>query len=450
METLFLTIFDTAMSKLNCLFVAGGLLYNLIKMRFYNTLFFLFFLFVFSSCTLSEIDLLEDLVVIVPELEPESEPEPEPTPNQITPCVNGRAGSYPCSGFDLLARIPLNDFESQSGNDIWGWTDSLTNKEYALIGLNDGTAFVDISDPVNPVYLGKLPTATVNSSWRDIKVYEDHAFIVSEANNHGLQIFDLYKLRGLTAAQNFQADARLTSFGSAHNIAIDETSGYAYVIGSQEYSGGPLIIDISNPKTPVEVGGYSQERYSHDAQIVTYNGPDLDYVGKQIYIGSNEDKVVLLDVTYKDNIVKISQVTYSQPGYTHQGWFSQNFNYFFVGDELDEIQTGTNTRLLVFDFTDLDNPQLHHTYYSDLPAIDHNAYVQGNSLYLSNYTAGLRLIDISQIATKRMQEVAFFDSYPSSNQANFDGVWSIYPFFRSGVVVISDISSGLFLVKRSQ
>ena len=103
------------------------------------------------------------------------------------PCENGMADIYPCNGYDLMSYMSLQDLTpgtsagSLSGNDSWGWTDPTTNKEYALVGLNSHAAFVDISNPVAPLLIGVLPTATVNSSWRDIKVYQDHAFIVSEA-----------------------------------------------------------------------------------------------------------------------------------------------------------------------------------------------------------------------------------------------------------------------------
>jgi choice-of-anchor B domain-containing protein len=120
-----------------------------------------------------------------------------------------------------------------TGNDSWGWTDPENGKEYALMGLNSHTAFIDISNPSMPILLGALPSATLNSTWRDIKVYQDHAFIVSEASGHGMQVFDLKRLRGITTSpQIFTADTHFTDFGSAHNIVINEASGYAYVVGA--------------------------------------------------------------------------------------------------------------------------------------------------------------------------------------------------------------------------
>jgi len=159
-----------------------------------------------------------------------------------TPCRNGYAGKNPCNGYDLLAHIDLYSFESTNGNDSWGWTDPDTQKEYVLMGLDDGTAFVDISEPTKPILIGKLPTETEASPWRDIKVHNNHAYIVSEAADHGVQVFDLTRLRNAEAKQNFTADRVLKTVPTAHNIAINPDSGYGYVVGTNrndEYSGTP-------------------------------------------------------------------------------------------------------------------------------------------------------------------------------------------------------------------
>src|SRR5262245_43274353 len=102
-------------------------------------------------------------------------------------CEDGVANSHACEHVDLLAQLPLSTFGAGSANDVWGWTDPVTGREYALLGLDIGTAFVDVSEPDAPVYLGLLPTHTRRSLWRSIKVYADHAFIVSEAAFHGMQ-----------------------------------------------------------------------------------------------------------------------------------------------------------------------------------------------------------------------------------------------------------------------
>ncbi|WP_241148048.1 choice-of-anchor B family protein [Lacinutrix jangbogonensis] len=377
----------------------------------------------------------------------------------LSPCENGMAGIYPCNGIDLLAEInteTLGGDASIEGSDIWGWTDPTTNNEYAIIALTNSTAFIDITDPVNPVYLGRLNSSAGTNFWRDVKVYNNHAFIVADgAGPHGMQVFDLTRLRNVVnIPEVFTVDAIYTGVGSCHNIVINESEGVAYLVGcSSTNGGGPIFVDISNPMNPTFLGDYTAAGYTHDAQVVTYNGPDSDYTGKQIYVGSNgnTDKVVILDVTDKSNVIQISDFTYPQTDYAHQGWFTDDHAYFILGDELDEQGFGFNTKTLIFDFTDLDNPTLSSTYTGPTEAIDHNGYVKGNEYYLANYRAGLRILDITNIsaASNSMTETAFFDTFPSSNSANFNGVWSVYPYFASGNIIISDIEGGLFIVRKS-
>jgi choice-of-anchor B domain-containing protein len=352
-----------------------------------------------------------------------------------------------------MSFIPVGDFDSGAGNDSWGWTDPTTGKEYALMATNVNIAFVDITTPNNPELIGTLPTATVSSSWRDVKVYNNHAFVVSEASNHGMQVFDLTRLINVTnPPETFTADTHFTDFGRAHNIVINEASGYAYIVGTNRngpFAGAPLFINIQNPTSPVSEGGLDEGGYSHDAQVITYNGPDSDYTGHEILIGSNENEIVIADVTDKANPTTISTISYSNVGYAHQGWFTENMNYFIVGDELDELNTGINTRTLVFDFSDLDNPTLHMTYSGSNLAIDHNGYVNGNTFFLANYRAGVRMIDISDIDNSNMTEIGFFDTYPENNGADFNGAWNVYPYFASENIIISDIDRGLFIIKKS-
>ncbi len=366
-----------------------------------------------------------------------------------TPCENNVAAGFPCAGFDLQDRITLSELNTTFVNDSWGWTDSTTGIEYALVGLRNGTAFIDISNPTNTILLGILPTHTTQSIWRDVKVYQDHAFIVSEAGGHGMQVFDLTRLRDVAGAPvTFTEDAHYDGFGSAHNIVINPESGYAYGVGTSTFNGGPHFVDISDPLNPVAAGGYSLNNYSHDAQVVTYDGPDTDYTGREILIGSNEDLVAIVDITDKSNPIEISTITYPTIGYTHQGWFTEDKRYFLLGDETDEIGFGFNTRTIIFDFEDLDNPSLHFEYESDNPSTDHNGYVVGDLFYLASYRAGMRVIDISDIENQNIQEIGYFDTVPNSNNVGTSGLWNVYPFFESGNIVLSG-DGGFYLVKQN-
>jgi len=324
------------------------------------------------------------------------------------------------------------------------------------LGLINGTAFFNISDPVNPVYLGKLPTQTGNSDWRDIKVFNNHAFIVSEAGSHGMQVFNLMQLDGVTSAQNwsntayFNGSSAGATFGNAHNIVINESSGYAYVVGAGQCSGGLYAININNPTNPTFAGCFSSDGYTHDAQCVNYIGPDPQYQGTEICLNSNENTLTIVDVTDKTDMTQISRTGYNGSRYTHQGWFTEDHQYYLMNDELDESGNGHNTRTYIWDLRDLDNPAYLGFYQAGVSAIDHNLYIKDNLAYCSNYRAGLRVLDVTNIASGNLTEFAYFDTYPASNSSSFTGTWSNYPYFASGVIAVSGIEgadAGLFLLK---
>ena len=361
---------------------------------------------------------------------------------------------YPCSGIDLYAFITASDLGGNELNDIWGWTDPATGKEIALVGLTNGLSFVDVSDPLNSKVLGILPTQTRTSVWRDVKVYKDHAFIVADnASNHGVQIFDLTQLRGIASFTTFQTTAHYDQLGSAHNIAINEETGFAYVVGS--YGCGAHIINIQDPINPKYAGcltdadtGRGNDGYVHDGQFIVYKGPDTDYYGKEIALTSNETALSIADVTDKSNLKLITnyKTNYSGSRYIHQGWITDDHKYFYVNDELNE-RNGIDTyqTTFVFDITDLDNPKIANYYNSGLRTIDHNIYIVDTLMYQSNYSSGLRVLSIADPINPK--EVAYFDTYPSGNRVSFVGSWSNYPYFASKTIVVSSIEEGLFVLK---
>ena len=381
-------------------------------------------------------------------------------------CVQGTAGVYPCQGVDLMAFLSVQSLTggfstSSATNDIWGWEDPETGIEYALIGMTGGTSFVDISDPVLPQVIGFLPLhSTTPSVWRDIKVYDNHAFIVADnAGDHGMQVFDLSQLG---TAQNtpvlFEETAHYDQFASAHNIVINEESGFAYVVGigsgGTTCGGGLHMINIQNPTQPAFEGCFADVTtgrrgtgYSHDAQCVMYQGPDADYQGREICIGSNETALSIADVTDKNNPVRVSVGEYPSVAYAHQGWLSEDHRYFYLDDELDEPGLFSNTRTIIFDLEDLDDPIVANEYLASTMSRDHNQYVLGDFLFQSNYTSGLRILDISD--RENPQEIAFFDVLPDDGSSQFNGSWSNYPFFSSGNIVATSIDEGFFVLQPS-
>ena len=364
-------------------------------------------------------------------------------------------GPFASHNVEFLSQLTLADMDGGTGvrgNDIWGWTDPLNGREYALVGRSDGTAFVDVTDPVTPVYLGFLASYTGNTAWRDVKVYADHAYIVSDNNgNHGMQVFDLSQLRSVVAPPvSFSETVHYAGFARGHNIAINEATGFAYVVGSETYGGGLHFIDITDPVNPVAAGGFSGDGYTHDTQVVTYAGPDATYDGHEIAFNCNEDTLTIVDVTDKGAPTQLSRTGYPLSAYTHQGWLTEDHAYFLSNDELDERNNASInfTRTHLWDVSDLDAPVYLGFYEAAVASIDHNLYVHDGLVYEANYTTGLRVLDPSDIANGNLTEVAFIDTHPSKDSLTaFDGAWSTYPFFASGTVIIGDRDEGLIVVR---
>ena len=383
-------------------------------------------------------------------------------------CTNGvaRLGGtdYPCRGVDVMSLVPTGvtgPLRTGGMNDIWGWTDPQTGREYALGGTRSGTVFVDVTNPAQPLVLGKMQSTNgVNSTWRDIKVYNNHAFVVSEAPGHGMQVFDLTRLRGLAplATRDFLPDAVYTGIGKAHNLVINEATGYAYAVGANQSgftcnAGGLHMVDIRTPAAPVYAGCFDADGYTHDAQCVVYSGPDPDYTGREVCFtsqgrqgqGDASDRYAFVDVTDKAAPRLIGNVLYPNPGYAHQAWLTPDSRFLVANDEFDATLTGTRT--IVANVSDLDNPEFVGNYASPAPTYAHNLYTRGRYAFMSNYESGLRIVDLTGAGTAALTEVASFDTYPQGNGRNYQGQWSNYPYFASGTVVVSDIDNGLFVLR---
>jgi choice-of-anchor B domain-containing protein len=378
-------------------------------------------------------------------------------PRHFTACVDGMADIYPCSNIDLLAFVPVSEFAAASTNSLWGWTDPTTSIEYALIGADNGIAFYALDPADHPRYLGKLPThaGTGSSLWRDVRVYADHAFVVSDNNpGHGMQVFDLTRLRGVTTPQTFTEDGHYGAFGSGHTISVNEDTGFAYVPGTNltcpgdSDHGGLQMLDIHVPDTPTFAGCIGDAGYTHESQCWIYDGPDTEHVGREICVDANgpSRRVAIVDVTDKNAPDTLSSSQYTGSSYPHQGWLTDDHRYLLVNDELDEGDFGHNAWTYIWDVSDLDAPVLvgHHDH--GITVIDHNLYVHGQYVYASNYEAGLRILRMDNLSKAQLTEVAFFDSYPNSNNASFNGSWNNYRFPGSGNVIVSGIDEGFFVL----
>jgi hypothetical protein len=186
---------------------------------------------------------------------------------------------------------------------------------------------------------------------------------------------------------------------------------------------------------------------------VTYAGPDPDYQGAEVCFGatSGDGSLLIVDVTDKQNPTLIAEAPYPSPAdegdYSHQGWLTDDGRYFLLDDEFDEGSFDFNTRTLVMNVEDLDDPEFYFEYFAETSSTDHNLFVHDGYVYQANYTAGLRILDLAAVDGGTLTEAAYFDTHPEGDPVGFDGAFGVYPFFESGIVVVSDMARGLFVLQ---
>lgn len=302
-------------------------------------------------------------------------------------CESGTSGSnnYACSEIDMISHVSLSDLGCGGGiaNDMWGWSNE--EVDIAIVGCDSGTSFVDVTYPYNPVVLGFTRRQRANSDWRDMKTYKDFVYIGSEASSHGVQVVNVSEIADVAKAyreagspppssglfallgNQFSPLIRYSGVGSSHNIVINEDTGYMYVVGSNQCSGGLHIVDISTPSQPVFEVCHSVGGYVHDAQCLIYNGPDQRYVGQeQCFTFNGDDDFSILDVTDKANIVVISAQSYSGLEYCHQGWLNEDMSYMLMNDEMNEIAGNNGTSghpvTMMWNLADLHSPFIEYSF----------------------------------------------------------------------------------------
>ncbi|MFT6270487.1 MAG: choice-of-anchor B domain-containing protein [Alphaproteobacteria bacterium] len=386
-------------------------------------------------------------------------------------CEDGSAAGFACSQISLLGRLPLNELPTNSGaaNDIWGHVDLNDMREYAIIGLQRGLAVVDVSNPENPVVVGSVPGQI--TTWRDIKVlqYYDEptkrfkAYAYSGADNvsQGLSVIDLSNLPNSIELTRRDATDReshniyISNVNYTTNSALNEQMPMLHVTGSSNFGGAWRTYSLETPASPQPAYANTEAQrsdYTHDASSMVVDDARASTdcglaVGSScnVIIDFNESEVRLWQHNSLTQATQLSEFTYPNIEYVHSGWWSEDKRFIFVHDELDERRLALNTTLNVFDVSDLRAPQLVATWRGPTRATDHNGFVKGNKYYMANYERGLTILDVSN--PRAPLEVGFFDTFGASNNASFNGVWGVYPYLPSGIILASDIQGGLYVLK---
>jgi choice-of-anchor B domain-containing protein len=386
-------------------------------------------------------------------------------------CDNGSAAGFPCENVSLLSHLALSEFPSSpnAGNDIWGHIDLNTGKEYAIIGLSNAISVVDVSEPESPVIVGSISGQA--TSWRDIKVWQyfdsnanrwqAYAYATADNVSEGLTIINLSSLPqsiSLVTRQTLDASAHnvyISNVDYGLNIALTGTEPLLHVAGSSRSNGAFRTYSLLNPESlslQYQMAGASRNDYTHDTSslLITDSRAQTDCVnstdiGCNVLLDFNENTLRIWDHSIANQAVELSSSNYPLAEYTHSGWWTEDKQFVIVHDELDEQRHNINTTLNIFEISSLTQPSLVGTWTGPTRAIDHNGFVRGNHYFMSNYERGMTVLDITQAASP--SQIGFFDTYPVSNNAAFNGAWGVYPFLPSGIILVSDINSGLFVLR---
>ncbi len=306
----------------------------------------------------------------------------------------------------------------------WGWTDTSSGREYAILGNQAGTAFVEITDVGAMVERDFVPG--VSSSWREVQVHDHYAYVVSEGGD-GTQIIDLsYLPDSVHHVKNYVHTSGGKNTIRAHSLHIRD--GFMYLNGCANWSpGGVLIFDLADPENPSYKGEYAGV-YIHDCFVRN----DTIY-GAGIY----NQGIKIIDATTKTAPSLIHTINYTGSG-THNLATTNDGKYVLSTDEI-----GTTAKTLkIWDLaTDVKVAE----YAGSPTAIVHNVFVLGDLAIMSYYTAGMRVVDITNPASP--VELGGYDTRPGSEAASYTGAWSVYPFFPSGKIIIGDMGQGMYVVE---
>ena len=296
----------------------------------------------------------------------------------------------------------------QQTSDITGFYQD--GREFAVIGLQNTTSFVDVTDPASPFEVGRIDGS--NSIWRDLKYWNRHVYIGTEAD-------DGIKVVNVDDPDNPVLVHTITDVDNSHNIHIDD--GYLYIVGADEYD--IWIYDLVFPGTPNLVGTWNGE-YIHDLDVKN----NLAYA-----MGIYSSTAYIIDVSDKTNPQTLTSWQY--PGMAHDAAVSEDGNYLVTADEM----TGGNLKL--WDIQDYSNINLLDEFTVNPEHSVHNVYIKDGLVYSSYYADGTRIYDIS---TLNFIEVGYYDT--SEIDGLYVGNWGIYVYLPSGNILASDIETGLYIL----
>lgn len=306
-------------------------------------------------------------------------------------------------------------------NDVWGIV--VDDVEYAVMGSTMGTHFISL-EPENGVLneVAFVPGKDQGTHiiHRDYHSYQNYMYAVADEGQSSLQIIDF---SGLPESVEVVYDSD-SYIKRAHNIFIDEANARLYDTNGNFYS-------LEDPENPIKIGDIpvnSHDVFVRDHYVISNNGN----AGMDVYDCFNPSNPILIG----------ELVGYINSGYNHSGWMSEDNSHYFLCDEspgrtVKSVDISDFTDMKVVDSFKSDNENPNH--------ISHNAMVRDNLLYVSYYSDGLQVFDISD--PTNVVRKSFYDTFPGTNSQGFQGAWGVYALLPSGRILVSDMASGLYLLE---
>ncbi|HYG50065.1 MAG TPA: choice-of-anchor B family protein [Flavobacteriales bacterium] len=327
-----------------------------------------------------------------------------------------------------LGYLDYQALHSTGLSNLWGYVDEFGN-EYAIVGAQNGISIVDVTNPATPTEVFYYPGS--NSIWREVKTYNNYAYITTEASD-GMVIINLNPLPGTITTGDvsiFNGPAS-DPWISEHSLFIDEATGVMFVHGTDRGNGGAILYDLnSSPTNPNEIGDFD-DYYVHDS----YSRGDTLYA-----CHINNGFVSFTDVSTPSSISYMAANQNTPMNFSHNCWLSDDGKYLFTTDEVSGAWIGAYD---ISDFTDIKEvDRIRNSETSG--SIPHNTYWLNNYIVTSYYRDGVTIHDVTD--PSNMIQVGNFDTTPLSGDG-FNGAWGVYPFLPSGNLLVSDIELGLFIL----
>jgi choice-of-anchor B domain-containing protein len=362
-------------------------------------------------------------------------------------CVGGLAGPYPCQAVDQASQVRLSELggPSEVAGNVLGWHHEASGRELAVLDLRTKISFIEVTNPESPRVIGDYGTGLIMGGKA---IYRNHLYVMTLQGGEGvLDILDLTRLLGAAGpSTHFDADATYTLDGYG-SISIVQETGHAHLLISGQTQPLPAVtLDLSgDPESPVELTAWAPgPPYPANPECVLYHGPDTRFQSHEICAGAaSRRSMVIWDMTDE---VKLSRTFYKRYNAPWKVAFTDDHRYLLLADSHDEHNPGFNTRTFLFDLASLTAPVQFASYDGPTQGRDLHLEVRGRYAYLANASAGVRILDLRQIAKGRLREAGSFDVEPEVSGANWFGAYSL-DVLPSGIVIVGSVRQGLYVLR---